>query len=130
MRKKILLVDDSRTSLLLQKMMLRDAVVELEFYTASNGRMAVDVAIQEQPDVVLMDVMMPEMNGFEAVRAIRSTPELADVPIIMMTTRGESVNLAEGFAAGCNEYLIKPFSAADLLEKVETALGVAERWST
>ena len=125
MSKKILLVDDSRTSLMLQKMMLKDVELELDIHTASNGRQAVEVAARERPDLVLMDVMMPEMNGFEAVRAIRSMPEIAATPIIMITTRGESSNLASGFAAGCNEYLVKPFSAATLLEKVEAYLGRA-----
>ena len=125
MSKKILLVDDSRTSLMLQKMMLKDVEIELDIHTASNGRQAVEVAARERPDLVLMDVMMPEMNGFEAVRAIRSMPEIAATPIIMITTRGESSNLASGFTAGCNEYLVKPFSAATLLEKVEAYLGRA-----
>lgn len=119
--KTILLVDDSRTALMLEKMMLADS--PLDVITASDGREGVELARARQPALIVMDVMMPEMDGFEAVRQIRAEPALADTPIIMVTTRSEAANVSEGFAAGCTDYLTKPFNAGELLAKIERYLG-------
>ncbi|NVB37863.1 response regulator [Pseudenhygromyxa sp. WMMC2535] len=124
MAKTLLLVDDSRTALMLQRAMLAETGYEID--TAANGRAALDRARERRPDLVLMDVMMPEMDGFQAVRAMRADAELASVPIIMVTTRSESVNVAEGFAAGCTDYLTKPFNARELLDKIREHLDRCE----
>lgn len=113
---KILLVDDSRTALMLQRMML--AETGFEVLTASNGRQGVEQARSSRPDLIVMDVIMPELNGFEAVRAIRASPGLAEVPIILVTTRSEAFNVNEGYAAGCSGYMTKPFNGAALLDKI------------
>jgi len=65
-----------------------------------------------------MDVVMPRMNGFEACRLIRGHESTESIPIIMVTTRSESAHVDEGFASGCNDYILKPISAAELLEKI------------
>jgi CheY-like chemotaxis protein len=90
--------------------------------TAPDGRRGVELAIGHEPDLILMDVIMPEMTGFEAIRRIRKQPALRHTPIIMVTTRGESANVAEGFAAGCTAYITKPFNANDLLEMILASL--------
>lgn len=121
MTKTILMVDDSRTALTLQRMMLTDTSYRI--LSASDGRRGVELALAHEPDLILMDVIMPEMTGFEAVRQIRREPRLREIPIIMVTTRGESVSVAEGFTAGCTSYITKPFNASELLEQIIGQLG-------
>jgi len=119
--KKILLVDDSQTVLMMEKMILRRTAYQL--LTASDGVEAVQTAIRELPDLILMDVVMPKMNGFEAVKQIRATAETKDIPIIMVTSRGEEENVRTGFESGCNEYVTKPINTLELLCKIQILLG-------
>lgn len=119
-RKKILLVDDSNTALMMEKMLLGKAY---EIVTASDGAQAIAVAAREQPDLILMDVIMPKMNGFEACRAIRAHEPTAKTPIILVTTRGEAVNRDQGFQSGCTDYVTKPINGPELLSKLKTLLG-------
>ena len=120
-RKKILLVDDSSTILMMEKFILRnDPYIVI---TASNGEEAVHKAATEQPDLVLLDVVMPRMGGFEACRRIRENAASRDIPIIMVTTRGEVQNVETGFESGCNDYVTKPINGAELMAKLKTYLG-------
>src|SRR6185369_10345814 len=117
-RKKILLVDDSNTILMMERMILTKGPYEL--LTASNGEEAIDRALSEKPDLILMDVVMPKMNGFDACRRIRGEESIKDTPIIMVTTRGEVQNVETGFQAGCNDYVTKPINGAELVAKLKT----------
>ena len=119
--KKILLVDDSNTILMMQKMVLK--TTNYKVITASNGEEGVAKAIAEQPDLILMDVIMPKMTGFEALRKIRQEPSTHTIPVIMVTTRGEPVNVEEGFSAGCTDYVTKPVDSFELLTKLRDQLG-------
>ena len=119
-RKKILLVDDSATTLMMEQMVLRG--LPYQIVTAKNGREAVATAAAERPDLILLDVVMPEMNGFEACRQIRQLPATKDVPIIMVTTKGEEQNVETGFEAGCSDYITKPINSVELLAKVRNFL--------
>lgn len=121
MTKKILLVDDSNTVLLLHQMTLRSSGYQL--LVARDGEEAVQRARAERPDLILMDVVMPRMNGIEACRRIREEDATRHVPIIMVTTRGEPVNVEMGYQAGCNEYLTKPFDGRELMACVRNYLG-------
>lgn len=123
-RKKILLVDDSATTLMMEQMVLRGQPYQI--VTAKNGREAVTTAAAENPDLILLDVVMPEMNGFEACRSIRQSPASRTVPIIMVTTKGEEHNVETGFRSGCSDYITKPINGAELLTKVRTWLEGAE----
>lgn len=119
--KKVLLVDDSNTVLMMEKMVLKKRAYEI--LTASNGEEGVERAIAEHPDVILMDVIMPKMNGFEAVRRLRQEEATKNIPVIMVTTRGESANVETGFDSGCNDYITKPVDALELLAKLRDQLG-------
>ena len=119
--KKILLVDDSATTLMMEQMVLRGQPYSI--VTAKNGREAIERAAAEQPDLSLMDVVMPEMNGFEACRQIRRHPLSRSVPIIMVTTRGEEQSVETGFQSGASDYITKPINGAELLIKVRSYLG-------
>lgn len=120
-RKKILLVDDSSTILMMEKFILRNDPYTL--ITASNGEEAVRKAALERPDLILLDVVMPRMSGFEACRLIRDNGELQQTPIIMVTTRGEAENVETGWVVGCTDYVTKPINAVELLAKVRSILG-------
>ena len=114
--KKILLVDDQNTVIMMEKMMLREAACDLVI--ARNGEEAVAKALSERPDLIILDVVMPLMDGVEACRRIRAQEHNKTIPILMVTTRGEATNVQAGRDAGCTEYVTKPFNAVDLLNKV------------
>jgi CheY-like chemotaxis protein len=115
--KKILLVDDSSTTLLVEEMVLREHT-QYGLLLARDGEEAVEKAIAEQPNLILMDVIMPKMNGFEACREMRKHEALQKIPIIMVTSRGESCNVEQGFESGCNDYVTKPINGAELVQIV------------
>jgi len=119
-RKKILLVDDSPTAILWQRLILEDD--HYEILVATDGEEGVRVAKAERPDLVLLDVVMPRMSGFDALRAIRADGELSETPILMVTTRSEMAHVMEGYDSGCNEYITKPVDRAELLTKVRSYL--------
>ena len=125
-RIKILVVDDSPTSILWQRLILE--ADGFEVIAAKDGLEGVRAAFQHRPALLLLDVIMPNMGGFEACRLIRGHPELGATPIIMLTTRSEMQSVTEGFEAGCNEYITKPIDRTELLAKVRGYLdgrGVA-----
>jgi DNA-binding response OmpR family regulator len=120
-RKKILCVDDSSTILMMERMILSKGPYDL--VTASDGEEAVNKALAERPDLILMDVVMPRMNGFDACRRIREEEATRTTPVIMVTTRGEVQNMENGFESGCNDYVTKPINATELLSKLRNYLG-------
>jgi two-component system alkaline phosphatase synthesis response regulator PhoP len=120
-KKKILLVDDSTTALMIEQMLLGSTTYEL--VTARDGREAVLKATSELPDLILMDVVMPHMTGIEACVQLRAQPATRAIPIILVTTRGESDNVEKGFASGCNDYVTKPINGLELLSKLRNQLG-------
>jgi len=123
--KKILLVDDVKFFLELQKSFLKRT--NCEILTASNGREGVELARKERPDLILMDLYMPEMNGDEACKVIKSDPELKNIPVIMATKAGRDDEKGRCLLAGCDEFVTKPINRMDLLEKVKNFLEVAIR---
>ena len=120
-RKKILLVDDSTTILMMEKFILRNDPFDI--ITAANGEEAVRKAADELPDLILLDVIMPRMGGFEACRHIRDVEATKNIPIIMVTTRGEATNVETGWVSGCTDYVTKPINAVELLAKVRNLLS-------
>lgn len=123
--KKILLVDDVKFFLELQKSFLKRTSCEI--LTASNGKEGVELARKERPDLVLMDLYMPEMNGDDACKAIKSDPELKHTPIIMVTKAGEGDEKGRCLIAGCDEFITKPINRVKLLETVKKFLNVLVR---
>jgi CheY-like chemotaxis protein len=121
MAKKILLVDDSSTVLMMERMILSQERYELT--TAKNGREAVERARTLRPDLILLDVVMPELDGFGALEEIRKDEITRDIPVIMVTTRSEAISLEKGYARGCNDYVTKPVNSSELLAKVRNLLG-------
>jgi len=119
--KKILIVDDSSTALMMSMTILaREPYVLM---SARDGKEAVAKAKDARPDLILMDVVMPRMNGFEACQELRQHPETRKIPVLLVTTRGEESSVEKGFEAGCTDYVTKPISGPELLAKVRTYLG-------
>jgi CheY-like chemotaxis protein len=118
---RILIVDDSQTVITFQKMMLRDEGYEIA--TAPNGRVALELIKKSPPDLVLMDVMMPEMNGVECCKHLKSDAATKHLPIIMVTTKGNQTMVTSAYTAGCNDFVTKPIDKAELLRKIKTQLG-------
>ena len=123
MKKKVLLVDDSNTVLMMEKMIL--AKGPFDIVMARDGIEAIAKALSELPDVILLDVMMPNLDGLAACAAIRAQPETANIPIVMVTTRGEEQNIETAFRNGCTDYVTKPINAVELLTKLQNILGVS-----
>ena len=119
--RKILLVDDSETVLLIEQMILKKEPYQL--ITAKNGVEGVEKALETRPDLILMDVVMPEMNGFEAVRWLRQRDATRAVPIVMVTTKAEAESMEAGYKSGCSDYITKPIDSTELLTKVRNILG-------
>ncbi|MCM2255025.1 MAG: response regulator [Vicinamibacteria bacterium] len=120
-RKKILLVDDSSTALMMNRMLLSKEPYDV--VTARDGAEAVEKALSEHPDLVVMDVVMPRMTGFEACAALRANAATRTLPVLLVTTRGEGENVERGFEAGCTDYITKPVNGAELIAKVRNVLG-------
>jgi len=90
--------------------------------SASNGKEGVKKAIEENPNLILMDIMMPVMDGREATRIIRSNPETQDIPILASTVLSEESDLKSCIEAGCNGYIVKPFAPNELVSRIKGLL--------
>lgn len=120
-QKKILLVDDSETVLMMERMILQKESYQVVM--ARDGKEGIAKAIEVKPDLILMDVVMPNMNGFEAVRWLRQREETKSVPIVMVTTQAEMESMEAGYVSGCSDYVIKPIDSLELLTKVKNLLS-------
>ena len=114
---RILVVDDEQDVLDLLVYNLRKAHYEVT--TATDGRQALDLALQVEPDLILLDLMLPEVDGLDVCRELRHTSE---VPIIMITARGEEVDRVVGLELGADDYICKPFSMRELMARVKAVL--------
>ena len=104
--RKILLVDDSKTILQMEQMILANEPYELVI--AHDGVEGVALALEINPDLILLDVVMPRMGGFEALRALRANQRTSAVPIVMVTTQAEADSIETGYASGCSDYMSSP----------------------
>ena len=118
--KKILIVEDVKLNVELLTQLLED---EYELITASDGEEGVTMAAQEQPDLILMDMSLPVMNGWEATRCLKTNQALKHIPVIALTAHAMSGDEAKARAAGCDDYLTKPLNEDLLFEKVKRLLG-------
>jgi DNA-binding response OmpR family regulator len=115
--KRVLAVDDEPHILKLIAFSLRTHGFEV--LEASDGLSAIDVAEAERPDLILLDVMMPALDGYEACRRIKANPDTADIPIFMLTAKTQAAEHQIGFDAGARDYITKPFTPKDLVATVE-----------
>lgn len=113
---KILIVDDVMSNVLLLKVLLTNE--KFAIATASNGRQALEQVEKENPDLVLLDVMMPDMSGFEVAQHLKSNPNTADIPIIFLTVLNSTADIVKGFQVGANDFISKPFNKEELIIRV------------
>ncbi len=118
---KILIAEDEPDIRDLVAFMLRFAGYEV--VTASNGEEAVQGATREIPDLILMDVRMPRMTGYEACRIMKASPTLQDIPVVFLSAKGQESEIQSGLEAGAEEYLLKPFSPDELTNRVRMILS-------
>lgn len=123
MTKKILVVDDENDL----REMLRDFLSRegFEIVEASDGRKGVDEAKRSMPDVILMDVSMPHMDGFQALERLKKDKKTMNIPVIMLTARADEKNMAEGIRLYADKYIPKPYDLKHLLQEIRRTLGVA-----
>lgn len=120
---KILLIDDHRTVLRLLEAILKLRGYELRY--AENGQQGMAMARQEQPDLILLDVMMPEIDGFKVCQYLKEQPDTARIPVVFLTARGAEDDLATGRRVGAEGFLTKPFLAKEVLDLIERLLARA-----
>jgi CheY-like chemotaxis protein len=118
---KILVAEDERDIRDLVAFTLRFAGYEV--FTAANGEEAVELAPNVNPDLILMDVRMPRMTGYEACRLMKLNPDLKDIPIVFLSAKGQETEIQQGLEAGAEEYLLKPFAPDQLTSHVKTILA-------
>jgi len=117
----VLVVDDEPNIVLSFEFLLKQ--VGYDVRVARDGEEALASIAEFKPGLVLLDVMMPKRDGFDVCRTIRATPDWTDVRVIMLTARGSDGDRAQGLAAGADEYITKPFSTRDVVEKVRALVG-------
>ena len=120
--RKVLIVDDEPHILRSLGFILERA--GLEVLEARSGGEALELALRERPDLVFLDIMMPELDGYEVCRRIKASKELASTYVIMLTAKGEEADRQRGIAAGADDYMTKPFSPSRAVERVKAALDL------
>ena len=121
MKKKILIADDRMEVVELVRVTLEGE--DFSLLTASNGKEALDKIRGETPDLVLLDIVMPKMDGFEVLTNLKKDPATKDIPVIMLTAKGQKLDKEKGKDLGAKDYVIKPFSPSSLLTKIEGILN-------
>jgi len=121
---RILVVDDTPENIQLLAGILKEKGYQIS--VATNGRQALEVLSRVQPDLILLDVMMPEMDGFETCRRIKASEQWRQIPIIFLTAKTETADVVQGFELGAVDYVAKPFNAHELLARVDTHLTMDE----
>jgi DNA-binding response OmpR family regulator len=122
MTKKILIADDEPNIVISLEFLLRREGFNV--LVAVDGEEALTKARAERPDLVLLDVMMPKMNGFDVCQALRADPELASMRILMLTAKGRETEVNKGLGLGADAYVTKPFSTKDLVVQIRSLLGI------
>lgn len=120
--KHILIVDDKPVNLKVLAQTLSNANYDIAI--ANNGFTAIQMSLDDPPELILLDILMPEMDGFETCEKIKNNPAIEDIPIIFMSALSETVNKVKGLSLGAVDYITKPFEAEEVLARVKTQLQI------
>ncbi len=125
MEQKILIVDDEpHIRMLIEQTLEELEDDDVEFLTAENGEIALQIIQQERPQLVFLDVMMPKMNGMEVCRKVKKELQLFDVFIVLLTAKGQELDRQKGNEVGADVYMTKPFDPEAILSKARQVLGL------
>ncbi|MDJ1174451.1 response regulator transcription factor [Roseofilum capinflatum] len=124
-QKQLLLIDDDPNLILLVQDYLEFRGYEVT--TAENGQKALDILQQQTPDMIICDVMMPEMDGYEFVQKVRENEQTAWIPVLFLSAKGQSQDRVKGLSKGADVYMVKPFEPEELVAQVESSLKQASR---
>jgi two-component system alkaline phosphatase synthesis response regulator PhoP len=119
-RAKILVVDDEPN--IVRTLQDRLEMNGYSVVTASNGKEGLETALNEKPDIILLDIIMPIMDGHEMLGHLRKSDDCKNISVIMLTARSRNQDIARANACGIDDYIVKPFDLSELLEKIETIL--------
>jgi len=122
--KKILIVDDEERVRRLIETTLD--IGDFQIFQAKDGEEALKIAQEEKPALILLDIMMPGMDGFEVCKWLKNNSETKSSYIIMLTAKGQKQDIEKGYTVGADDYFVKPFSPMELLNKIEKVLGESE----
>jgi two-component system alkaline phosphatase synthesis response regulator PhoP len=122
--RKVLIADDNLTNVELLEAYLSDA--DCRIAVATDGRETLDKVAEFQPDLILLDIMMPKLSGFEVCRKVKQDPATKQIMILMVTALNELGDIERAVAAGCDDFLSKPINKLELLKRVETMLRIRE----
>ena len=120
----VLIVDDVPLNILLIKKMLSQYTFEIR--TANGGQAALDAIAQKKPDLILLDLMMPGIDGFEVIRRLRASDDTKDMPIIILSALNSEQDISKGFQLGANDFINKPIIMEKLLRSVTTQINLQE----
>lgn len=121
MAKKILIADDEPNIVISLEFLMHHSGYQVK--SASDGETALRLLAEFNPDLIILDIMLPLCNGFEVCQRIRANPASSDMKIVMLTAKGRDVEMAKGLALGADVYITKPFATKDLLANVQLLLG-------
>ena len=124
MGKRVLAVDDEPDVLMIVRTALQSEGFDVE--TAANGKDCLEIATENPPDLIILDVMMPGMSGFDVLKELKAEPKTSTVPVIMLTGLSERDKMLEALSSGIDYYIVKPFDFNDLIGKVNQALAGGE----
>lgn len=117
--KKILIIEDDPDIRIMMEFILRD---DYDLVLCKDGRCGIDKAVEERPDLILLDIYMPGISGLEVCKAVRDNPEISSTPIIILTAGALKEEVTEGYAIGADDYVFKPFEPEELIKRIEKLL--------
>jgi len=118
---KVLLADDDKNTLSFLKYILEKDGHDVT--GVENGKIAIEKALQLKPDIILLDVMMPIMDGFQALKILKSQSETKNIPVIVLTSKNREIDVLQGLKYGALDYMLKPFSVPELLLRIKKSTG-------
>jgi DNA-binding response OmpR family regulator len=121
---RILVVDDEVN--ITQILQFSIGAEGFEVLTAQNGEEAIEKARREQPDLIILDIMMPKIDGYEACRILKANPLTRHIPVVLLTAKGREIDKRLGYEVGATDYIVKPFSPNKLIERIHRLLSCAK----
>ena len=118
-KKKILIVEDDLDIRIMMEYILRE---DYDLVLCEDGRSGIDKAVEERPDLILLDIYMPGISGLEVCKAVRDNSEISSTPVILLTAGALKEEVSEGYAIGADDYIFKPFEPEELVERIEKLL--------